>query len=357
MLKTDGFHSKKFKEFWKDRIKEVGEVPLIISGIGFDPRSLQAGKILLEENIVPKFIPIDFAVESSGESDKIITKARERNRNFLSKFNVLHDPIKIDMFDEFNHSVGGREIVNKIYEIKDHFSNIRDVIIDIGGLPRTLFSPMLSYLINAKTKTDFGFKNLHVASLPEEYLDRGIISEENLDPSFMFGFDQPPEGVKFVWIPIIGKNDPERLRKIYSKIEVDCIEICPILPFRPNYPKQVESLLMNLRDVLFNEIHTFDNNIIYIDHRTPFFVFREIIELSKYYNKLLQDLSRDVKVLITPLDDKTSCVGAILAAVTENLPIMYADTIRYKIPDPGLLIKEIKTEPIEIWISGEAYEN
>lgn len=355
MLKTDGFHSKKFKEFWKNRIKEVGEVPLIISGLGFDPRSLQAGKVLLEENIVPKFILIDFAVESSGEQDKIITEARERNRNFLSKFNVLHDPIKIDMFDEFNRSVGGREIVNKIYEIKDHFSNIRDVIIDIGGLPRTLFSSLLCYLI--QKRTDLGFKNLHVASLPEEYLDRGIFSEENLDPGYMFGFERPQEGVKFVWIPIIGKNDPERLRKIYSKIEVDCIEICPILPFRPNYPKQVENLLINLRDVLFNEIHTFNNNIIYIDHRTPFFVFREIIELSKYYNKLLQDLSGEVKVLITPLDDKTSCVGAILAAVKENLPIMYADTIRYKVPEPDLLIKEIKTEPIEIWISGEAYEN
>lgn len=355
MLQTDGFYSKEFRTFWKNRVEEVGEVPLIISGVGFDPRSLQAGKLLLEEEIVPKFIPIDFSVSSSGESNKIISKAIEANRNYLYKFNVIHGPVKIDMFDDRNRSTGGREIINKLYEIKSEFYNIRDVIIDVGGLPRTLFSPLLSYLI--KNRADFGFKNLHVASLPEESLDRGIVSEENLDPSYMFGFDWPMEEVKFVWIPIIGKNDPERLRKIYSKIEVNCIEVCPILPFRPDQPKQVENLIMNMRDVLFSEMNTFDNNIIYVDHNSPFFVYREIVELSKYYNKLLQDLPGEVKVLITPLDDKTSCVGAVLAAALEELPIMYADTIRYQVPESDLLIKEIKNEPIEIWIAGEAYEN
>jgi len=355
MLHNDGFYSNNFKKFWESRIEEVREVPLIISGLGFDPRSLQAGKLLLESDIVPKFIPIDFSVSSSGESNSKISKAIDSNRNYLNKFDVVHGPIEINMFDERNRSTGGREIIQRLYEIRSKFLNIRDVIIDIGGLPRTLFSPLLSYLFRNIDK--FEFRNLHVASLPEESLDRGIVSEENLDPSYMYGFDWPMGEVKFVWIPIIGKNDPERLRKIFSKIELNCIEVCPVLPFRPDQPKQVEKLIISMRDVLFSEMNTFNNNIIYVDHKSPFFVYREIVLLSKYYNKLLKELPGEVKVLITPLDDKTSCVGAVLAAVMENLPIMYADTIRYQVPNSDLLINEIKTEPIEIWIAGEAYED
>ena len=354
MLETDGFHTENFADFWTNRCREVNTVPVVISGIGFDPRSMQAAKILKKFGIIPKLIPINFSVHSSEGGDNNLEEATKNNASLLSEFASITAPLDIKMFDSHGKPSGGREVVNKIFAIKELLENETDIILDIGGLPRSLFAPLLSFLL---TKQDqLKFKNLHVASLPDENLDNEIVSDQILPPNYMYGFNVPSTEDKLIWIPIIGKNDPTRLRNIYSKIENNCIEICPVLPFRPNNPRQGDNLLLKLHNVLFNEIRTIHNNIIYIDHRSPFLVYREIIKLSDYYNKLLGDIYGDVKVLITPLDDKTSCVGAVLAAAHKKLPIMYADTVSYKVPHSEILLDEITSEPLEIWVSGEAYD-
>jgi len=356
MIRADGFYTSEFNSFWKKRVEEVGKAPLVIAGIGFDPRSLQSAKMLYESGIVPKLLPIDFSVISYGDEDGSLSEATTNNRNYINKFDMITDPLKIEMYDSQGRSIGGRTLVKEIFNIQTQLNSFSDIIIDIGGLPRTLFAPLMSFLINQQKES--GIKNLHVASLPESKLDNEIVSAQILEPNFMYGFDRPTsDDHKFVWIPIIGKNDPARLRKIHNKIEKSCIETCPILPFRSNDPRLTDQLILNLKEVLFQEIRTFNNNIFYIDHRSPFFVYREIIELSGYYSKLLKDLPGEVKVLISPMDDKTSSVGAIIAAVEKKLPIMYADTISYKVKNGNILSSEIKNEPMEIWVAGEAYED
>ena len=354
MFGDNGFFTDKFAEFWIKRYQEVQDSPIIISGIGFDPRSMQSAQILQNNGLAPKLIPIDFSVTAYGDTDKNLEQATKNNTALLHEFDTLISPIGIDMFDYHGRPIGGRKIVNEIYNLRKFFLDEIDVILDVGGLPRSLFGPLLCYLLEARDS--LGFKNLHVASLPNENLDAEIISDEILPPSNMFGFDSYQSEDKLVWIPIIGKNDSTRLRLIYSKIEKNCVEICPVLPFRPNNPRQVDNLLLDLHDVLFNEIKTIYNNITYIAHNSPFLVYREIVNISDYYSKLLGDLPGDVKVLITPLDDKTSCVGAMLAATTKGLPVMYADTVSYRVKNSDCLLKKINSEPLEIWVSGDAYD-
>jgi len=354
-VRSNGIYfTENFSDFWKSRYSDTQVAPTIISGLGFDPRSMLSSKILMDAGIKPKIIPIDFSVKSTESYTDSIEKATSANQKILAGIDLSTKPLNVDMFDSHSRPIGGRQVVEQLYSVRDLLLNQTDLILDIGGLPRSLFAPLLSYLL--EMQDNLGFRNLHVASMPIEELDNSIEANEILDPNFMYGFDFPSGQYKLVWIPIIGKNDPDRLRKIFSKIEDHCIEICPVLPFRPDDPRKVDNLLMSLYDVLFNEIRTIHNNIIYIDRRSPFFVYREIVKISDYYNKLLGDLKGDVKVLITPLDDKTSCVGAVLAAVEKKLPIMYADTVRYDVKSDHVLLESINSEPLEIWVSGEAYE-
>ena len=53
---------------------------------------------------------------------------------------------------------------------------------------------------------DLGFKNLHVASLPNENLDMEIKSGQILEPKYIYGFKMPKDDDKIVWMPIIGKK-------------------------------------------------------------------------------------------------------------------------------------------------------
>ncbi|MCK5542762.1 MAG: hypothetical protein KAI40_08705 [Desulfobacterales bacterium] len=352
----NGYYTKEFTKFWTERIAETCNPPLIISGLGFDPRSMMAAKNLIESGNKPFVLPIDFSVESSDDKNGTLNQSINKNRALLKQFKTIHSPLKIDMFDSRNRAIGGRQIVSKIYNIRHHFKQFSDVIIDIGGLPRSLFAPLLSFII--KNKKNLNIKNIHIASLPNETLDLGIISDQILEPTFMYGFEKPSsDEEKYVWIPIIGKNDPTRLLKIHNRIDKACIETCPILPFRRSNPRQTDELILDLKQVLFEEIRTFNNNIIYVDHSSPFSVYREIVKLSDYYNRLLQNLPGNVMVLITPLDNKTSSIGAIIAAVEKRLPIMYAETTNYRVPNSDILLDPINIEPIEIWVAGEAYDN
>ena len=85
MLETDGFYTKKFAAFWTNRCREVNTVPIVISGIGFDPRSMQAAKILKKNGINPKLIPINFSVPSSEGGDNNLEKATKNNAALLSE--------------------------------------------------------------------------------------------------------------------------------------------------------------------------------------------------------------------------------------------------------------------------------
>lgn len=357
MFGNNGYFTESFSDFWARRYREVQQSPIVISGIGFDPRSILAAKILFDLGLKPKVFPINFSVSATGgsDTDANLDEATENNTILLEKFEVITPPIKVNMFDSHDRPIGGREVVNKTYELKHLFHDEVDVIIDIGGLPRSLFGPLISFFLNQQNT--LGYKNLHIASLPDEQLDSQIKSDQILAPKFMYGFKDYQSDDKLVWIPIIGKSDTARLRQIHNKIEKNCIEICPVLPFKPNNPRQVDKLLLDLYDVLFNEIRTIYNNIIYIDNSSPFLVYREIVALSDYYSKLLGDLSEDVKVLVTPLDNKTSCVGAILAASLRGLPVMYADTVSYQVNHSDCLLRNISSEPLEIWVAGEAYDN
>ncbi len=197
--------------------------------------------MLNDIEIAPKILPIDFSVASIDDEKDSIKRATLKNNDLLKTFSIIHEPLKVELYDESNKPIGGRKIADAIYNIRELFDEFHDVIIDIGGLPCTLFAPLLTFLFkeSEKKSKDLKINNLHVASLPEKSLDRGITSEQTLEPKFMYGFKPASYNNRFVWIPIIGKNDPERLRKIYSTIEKNCIETCPILPSFQKIPAKL----------------------------------------------------------------------------------------------------------------------
>ena len=122
MLRKDIYYNKQFTKFWVDRVDHTKSVPLIIAGLGFDPRSMQSAKILCSNKINPKVLPIKFSVLSSGaKGNSGLDKATEKNFKLLSQFNAVCEPIEVDMFDTQNRPIGGRQIVQKIYAEHNHF--------------------------------------------------------------------------------------------------------------------------------------------------------------------------------------------------------------------------------------------
>lgn len=355
MIRENGYFTREFSAFWNARINATSEIPTVIAGIGFDPRSLYSAQILLNHGHRANIVPIEFNVETISEPESDLLDAMKNNRELLKQFNLICDPLQIQMYDEQNKSVGGKRISQELFKLTDKIRGIQDLIIDIGGLPRSLFATMLSYFLLKQHELDI--ENIHIASLPHETLDTEIVSEESLDPGYIFPFGVLHDEAKIVWIPVIGKSDPVRLSKIYDKIRDNCIEICPVLHFFTDNPHKSDELLVGLRNV-FEELGIYRPNILYVDQRSPFNVYREIFNIYHYYSSGILDKLGEINIVVTPLDDKTSSVGTVLAAQEFRLSIIYSDTVRYKINNSKIVRDSIPigSEPMEIWITGEAYE-
>ncbi|KJU84366.1 hypothetical protein MBAV_003439, partial [Candidatus Magnetobacterium bavaricum] len=87
MSRKFGFYTREFSEFWNNRISETKETPVVITGIGFDPRSLHTAQILSHHSHKVKIVPIEFSVETDSNSDTDLEKAINKNRELASEYN------------------------------------------------------------------------------------------------------------------------------------------------------------------------------------------------------------------------------------------------------------------------------
>ena len=86
---------------------------------------------------------------------------------------------------------------------------------------------------------------------------------------------------------MIGDNEVIRLEKIYNRIRTGCIEICPILPFPAVSLRRVDDVAVQHSEILFEAFSVSSDNLILCDERSPFDVYRKILEIEDYYSKRL----------------------------------------------------------------------
>lgn len=353
-----------FSGFWRQRQKSEGASLCVISGIGFDPRSITALAALAECN--PE-VPVDCVAlclrppSQLSENYKKLEDLTDKNvaaMRSLPNVNVLSYD-EVSLRDKEGHLVGGRLATSVLAKNIDAISQHRDVVIDISGLPRTVFFPLIKYLCR---QSDAGvIKNLHVAVTEDSDLDGRIRSGEFGNPDFLYSFRPTlPGNLKMIWLPAISSSESSRLEKIHTQIERDCAEICPILPFPAKNLRRADEIIMDMRSILFERMLVSENNLLLCDEGSPFDIYRKILEVDTYYRQTLSNLDGlgDITTVVSPLASKMLSLGMLLAAIECELPVCYTEAGSYQIADhAGELSTENAVSPVEIWLTGEPYSS
>jgi hypothetical protein len=354
---SDYFMTRDFTSFWSQRMGEPGASTCLITGIGFDPRCIVGIERLLSVSQPGQVGFLGLRLNSPLE---VNTPARERNRlaerheKILAANSATQIGIgQVALQDGNRFPVGGPRALEFVASRLQALQQYRHVIVDISGMPRSIFFPVISYLCS---RADQGLiENLHVIVTEDQTLDANIRLSEFGDADYVHTFRMTGKK-KLVWVPVLNKDERDRVLKIFNQVKDDCIEICPILPFPAESLRKADDILIDNSEVLFQELDILPTNFLLCDETNPFDIYRKIIGLHDYYVDKLSGLLGEVTTVVSPLSTKLLSLGMLLAAIERRLPVSYVEAGMYDPPVAEIDRFTASTDQtVNIWLTGEPY--
>ncbi len=166
-------------------------------------------------------------------------------------------------------------------------------------------------------------------------------------------------GIPRVLIAILGEGQRGQLERIYNLVIPD--EICPVLPSPSSNPRRGDEILVEYRELLFDQWRVEPRNIIYASEQNPFETYRQIHRAVRYYNQVLAPL-RGCRVVVSAVSSKLLSVGALLASyelkgAEMSVGLAHVEAQGYNID------KEEREESVgseeeifALWLVGDCYE-
>lgn len=357
-----------FDEFWKAFLAERKRNVLFVLGHGFDARMCDGIERVLslggEGTRDVALIAFDEGAESPSQ---IYVAQRTANGERLEKLvqgrgTIGHRDIK--MFSDDNRRIGARSIAQEFASAAE-FRSYTDVVVDISALPRSLYMPLLAKLLalfDGEAK-DGEKRNLHVIVSHSPAID-GAIVEEGLEESasYLFGFaaaaleSESTSGQPKIWIPVLGKRQPAQLERINQFVMPD--EICPLLPSPARDPREGDSIMIEYRELLFDQLRVEPRNIIYAAESNPFEVYRQLMRSILHYDRALKPLG-GCKVALSAMSSKLASMGVLLAAYElgrrdpkVTVGVAHVESQGYRVESNGTAPS---TTLFTMWLSGECY--
>lgn len=291
------------------------------------------------------FAQVDFLflVENRPEVSEVLRAAAARNQDILthalSQRKVVFERIEIVASEDTANVAGRRaaQACRKALQV-----NYTDVFIDASSMSRGVCFPVVKYVFEQSKKP--GQPSAHVMTAGRNRSTIKAQSTSSDSPQFVHGFQgvmdthQMDNAIK-LWIPQLSENSGTSLSRIQSKLAPD--ETCPILPFPSWDPRRSDRLLKEFQGPFLDDWNVNLLDIIYAHESNPMDVCTTIMRI---HSSRTDALSASCKVpsvtVLSPSGSRIGSVGMLLAALEQDLPIMYEENIGYyspmsSIPEPS----------------------
>ena len=292
----------------------------LVLGRGFDPRML-AGFDLLRGIVKSNEITVIMLAFDEG-----ITSPSRRYDEFVKKNleadTVLSDRTGCRSDGSICFLPKARRITSRsaegVFRTAEELKEFTDIFVDVSSLPRSVYFPVIAKLLFLLDSMDGGAKpNLFVLVSESAALDAHI-TEEGIDEDadYIHPFRGAAEresaaGRPRVWFPLLGENQTVQLKRIYDL--VNPAEICPLLPAPSVNPRRGDELVMEYRELLFDQLRVEARNFIYASETNAFEAYRQLRRAILHYGKALKPLGGS-NAVISANSSKLLSVGALLAA-------------------------------------------
>lgn len=335
-------------EYFSCKDREV----LLIAGAGFDPRTTALCRLLasVTSNLRAAFIqeqrpdPAHALVARAAENVKLLVG--------LVPNSVL---LEIDIFGYDNAVVGGRNAVKAMDQQK--LDGITDIVVDISAMSAGTSYPLIRYLFE-RTGHASSPRNLHLFVMPNAVLDESIVPIAGDTVGCIHGFRggwslDEKAGVAKLWLPQLAAGRQTPLQHIYDFVSPD--DTCPILPFPSTRPRLSDELAEIYLTELESSWDVDPRNIIYAAEDDPLDLYRTILRIDDLRHPVFEGYGGSLLVL-SPTGSKILAMGALMAALERDLPVVYLESIGYDYTGSELVEKApMDVKFIHVWLEGDAY--
>lgn len=340
----------------------------LILGKGFDPRML-GGVTALSEVINPKELSIMMLVFDEGPTspsrgyDELVRKNVDRLAGIVRDGQLQERTVS--MFSPEGRRITSRS-AESVFRSANEFLGFNDIFVDVSSLPRTVYFPVVAKLLHLFDGVmDGAAPNLFVLVSENAELDRQIMEEGiDEDADYIHPFRGAVEresaaGRPKVWFPLLGENQRVQLTRINDLINP--AEICPLLPSPSVDPRRGDNLIIEYRELLFDQLRVETRNFIYASETNAFEAYRQLRRAILHYADALEPLGGS-NAVISANSSKLLSVGALLAAYElkrdgADIAIAHVEAhgyvLDYESNDLDRLAAESRLECL--WLSGSCY--
>ena len=317
-------------QFFRDYVTTDRKV-LCIATLGFNDICLHF-PIALSQLPQVDFL---FLVEERPEVSEILRAAAARNKEVLTqalaKRQVTFESIEIVASDDTANVAGRRAAYACRKALQQSYS---DVFVDASSMSRGVCFPVVKYVFEESKKA--GKASAHVMTADRNHSAINARSTSSDSPQFVHGFQGVMDTSKMdkaikLWIPQLSENALTSLSRIQSKLAPD--ETCPILPFPSWNPRRGDRLLKEFQGAVLGDWNINLLDVIYAHESNPMDVCETVVRIHRSRTDALNASCNVPSVtVLSPSGSRIGSVGMLLAAMDQDLPIMYEESIGYYSP-------------------------
>lgn len=341
----------------------------LILGKGFDPRMI-AGLDLLRGILPSDLIAGIMLVFDEGAT----SPSRRYDELVQENVKKLKAAIRSDQLQERSikmFSAEGRRITSRsaeaVFRTAGELKQFTDIFVDVSSLPRSVYFPVIAKLLFLLDSIEGANKpNLFVlvsecAALDSRITEEGIDEDADYIHPFRGAVErESAAGRPRVWFPLLGENQLVQLKRIYDLINP--AEICPLLPAPSVNPRRGDNLVIEYRELLFDQLRVEARNFIYASETNAFEAYRQLRRAILHYGNALEALGGS-NAVISANSSKLLSVGALLAAYElkrsgVDIAIAHVEAHGYTMKnsdgnEQGDLSDEARLHGL--WLSGDCY--
>ena len=323
---------------------------LLVAGAGFDPRSSAVSTRLRAAKAVIRAVFIK--EERPNPAQELLDRANANETTLLATMTESQVQ-SIDVFGSDGAVVGGRNVINILRG--QELNGTTDVVVDISALSVGISFPIIRYFVE-RIAHSIESVNLHVFVAHDPNLDAGIRATASDSPGYVHGFKgrstiYDSADAARLWLPQLAIGRRWAFTKLFDF--VDPHDTCPILPFPAANPRLGDELAAEYLTELESTWEIDTRNVVYADEGDPLDLYRTILGLDDLRQSVFAATGGSMLIL-SPLGSKVMALGALLAALDRDLPVVHLEAIGYElegsvpetIDPPGL---------VHVWLEGEVY--
>jgi hypothetical protein len=264
--------------------------------------------------------------ERPSPDPKLVGRAEASLKRILELLNAPVEPI--DIFARDNAVVGGRMAAELAARIP--LNDVDDIVVDFSALSIGVSFPLTKVLME---RAQVEGCSLHAVVVSAAELDAAIRPVPADVASAVHGFQDgwrldATEDAARLWLPQLAHGQRNLLDRIFREVQPH--DTCPILPFPSENPRRSDVLIEEYLEELESEWEVDGRNIIYAAESDPLDVYRTVLELDTARSEVFDGHGGSLCVL-SPVGSKVLALGALMAAIDRDFPIVYVEAIGYEI--------------------------